>query len=330
MCFKDIYKFDKERLMKDLYKRPVLYVLAFFSLTLAAFAQEERKETLINMQTIPLDGVETLTITCRDDVLVLLESKNGKVVVKEYRDESQKQDKTQGSNTLSYTTVDNSVLGITVRTTTRTVPFQNNGYTEVYIPPSFLGSFKFTAESSVIRSEVNLNSGREVDIAVTNGDLDLKQVSAERINITMSAGSFRAERLAGAEITMRHSAGPIEIGEVAGLLSLEALSGPIKVKGLTGGGSITTRAGTIDIVLRNAIEDFSCSLTNGSINIAIPQDLSYNLDAEAKSGAVTITPPGGGSPFRVPGSIQWTFGNEAEITLAAKVSTGSIAIGPEK
>jgi DUF4097 and DUF4098 domain-containing protein YvlB len=312
-----------------MYKGLVLAVLGFSFLASAVFAQEERKETLVNMQTIPMDGVETLTITCRDDVLILLESKNGKVVVKEYRDENQNQDKKQGANTLSYTTINNTAEGITVRTTTRIVPSQNDGRVEVYIPPSFLGAFTITAEGSEIRSEVNLNSGRQVDITVTNGDIDLKQVSAAQINITMSAGSFRAEKLTGAEITLRHSAGPIEIGEVTGLLTIEALSGPIMVKELTGSGSIVTRAGTIDVGLRDAMGDFSCGLANGGINIVIPQDLSYNLDAEATSGMVTITPPGGGSPFRIPGSIQWTFGNKAEITISAKVSTGSIAIGPE-
>jgi hypothetical protein len=96
---------------------------------------------------------------------------------------------------------------------------------------------------------------------------------------------------------------------------------------LAGGGSITTQAGAINIALINATQDFSCALNTGTINIATSSDLSYNLDAEVKSGLVEVTPFGGGGPFRIPGSIQWTFGNKAEITIAARVSTGSITVG---
>jgi DUF4097 and DUF4098 domain-containing protein YvlB len=175
---------------------------------------------------------------------------------------------------------------------------------------------------------MNLDSGRQVDITITNGDLELKRVSAERINIAMSSGSFLAEKLAGAEINVRHTSGRIEIGEALGRLSIEALSGPITVRELTGGGSIVTQAGTIDVGLYDVMDDFSCALTTGNITIVTPSDLSYKLDAEAKSGTVTITPPRGGSPISARGSVQRTFGAEADITISARVLTGSVAVGP--
>jgi DUF4097 and DUF4098 domain-containing protein YvlB len=324
----------KNMYIKNMYKRPMFYILVpviFFFSTAMVFAQEDRKGTLINMQTIPLDDVETLTITSQAGFLILLESENDCVVVKEYRDDNGKRNNTPTVDVRPFTSIISSDIDpnveVTVESVVRIMPFQADGRIEVYIPASYRGVFQLTATGGMIRSEMNLNSGRQVDITVTNGDLELKRVSAGLINIAVSSGSFQAEKLAGAEINIRHTSGRIEIGEALGLLSIEALSGPITVWKLTGGGSIVTQAGTIDVGLYDAIDDFSCILTTGSITITTPSDLFYNLDAETQRGAITVTPPGGISPISTHGSVRWTFGKEGNITISAKVSTGSITIG---
>jgi DUF4097 and DUF4098 domain-containing protein YvlB len=323
--------------MKGLYKQRMLYSTLIFSFVAAsAFAQEDGKAALVNMQTIPMDGVETLTITSRADLLVLLESENDSVVVKEYRDDSRKRDKERSKNQVDnrpFTSIldpgAESGFKVTIESSAaRIAPSPDGGRIEVYIPASYRGAFQITADGGVIRSEMNLDSGWLVDITVTNGDLELKRASAGRINIAVSSGSFLAEKLAGSEIALRHTSGRIEIGEALGRLSIEALSGPITVRELTGGGSIVTQSGTINVGLRDAMDDFSCALTAGSITITTPANLSYKLDAEAESGTVTITPPRGGPPISAHGSVKRTFGAVADITISARVSTGSIAIGP--
>jgi hypothetical protein len=301
-----------------------------FCLTVTAVFAQEEKNILVNMKTIPMKDVETLTINSCAGLLILLESKNNSVVMKEYQDESGK-NTSQGNP--SVTSVINSEVDadtgyeFTIETVTRVSPFPIGGYTEVYIPASFRGAISIIAEGGIVRSEVNLYSNRQVDISITDGDLELKQVFARQIKIAVSSGSFQAEKLSGTEISLHHTSGLIDIGEVRGRLSVEALSGPITVRELTGGGSIVTQAGTINVGLRNAMDDFSCALTTGSITITTPSDLFYNLDAEAKSGAITVTPPRG-TPIKAYGSVQWVFGSEADVTISTRVSTGSITVGP--
>lgn len=319
--------------MKRMYVQPVLYVLVIFSfVTAAVFAQENSEAVLVNMQTIPMDKVETLSITSRADFLILLESENNNVIVKEYRGGGRNQDKKQNADNYPVVSIINSDAGseyeITIESTVRVTPSPSGGRIEVYIPASYWGAFELTAAGGLIRSDVNLDSGRQVDIRITNGDLELKRVSAERINISVSSGSLTAEKLAGAEINVRHTSGRIEIGEALGMLSIEALSGPIAVRELTGGGSIVTQSGTIDVGLRDVMADFSCAITKGNITIITPPDLSYNLDAEVKDGKVTVTPPGGGSPINALRSIRWTFGEKADVTLLVRGSDGSVVIGP--
>jgi DUF4097 and DUF4098 domain-containing protein YvlB len=312
----------------------MFYILIIFCLNGAVvFAQEDPQGTLVNMKTIPMSEVETLTINSRADLLLLLESRNDKVVVKEYQDDSRNQNNSQNVDTPSINSIVSS-LGLDseyeyiIESTTRISPSPIDGYIEVYIPPSFRGAFSITAEGGIIRSKVNLYSDRQVDITITNGDLELKQVSARQINISVSSGSFQAENLTGGGINLRHTSGSIEIGKARGRLSIEALSGPITVRELTGGGKIVTQAGSIDVGLRSMTADFSCALTTGSITIITPPDLFFNVDAEAKSGMVTVTPPRG-SPISTPGPVHWNFGEEAAGVISAKVSTGSVAIGPD-
>jgi hypothetical protein len=316
--------------MKYLIK-PVCVLVVFFFVTAAVFTQEDGEAVLVNMQTIPMDKVETLSITSRADLLVLLESENSNVIVKEYRSENQARNKTQNGNYPVVSIINSGAdpgYEITIESTTRIAPSPSGGRIEVYIPALYWGAFELTADGGLIRSEVNLDSGRQIDITVTNGDLELRRVSAERINIAVSSGSLTAEKLAGAEINLRHTSGPIEIGEALGMLSIEALSGPIVVRELTGGGSIVTQSGTIDIGLKDAMADLSCAIAKGNITITTPPELSYNLDAEVKDGKVMVTPPGGGSPINALSSIRWTFGEKADVTLLVRGETGSVIIGP--
>jgi DUF4097 and DUF4098 domain-containing protein YvlB len=312
----------------------MLYILVIFCLNAAAvFAQDVQQGTLVNMKTIPMKEVETLTINSRTDLLLLLESHNDKVVVKEYQGDSESQNNIQNFDTPSIKSIVSS-LGLdaefdyVIESTTRITSSPIDRYIEVYLPTSFRGAFSITAEGGIIRSEVNLYSDRQVDITITNGDLELKGVSARKINISVSSGSFQAEKLTGKEINLRHTSGSIDIGVAQGQLSIEALSGPITVGELTGGGSIVTRSGSIDIGLRNMMADFSCALTTGNITITTPPDLFFNVNAEAKSGTITVTPPRG-SPISTSGPVQWNFGEEAAGAISAKVSTGSVVIGPD-
>ncbi|MDR0377170.1 MAG: DUF4097 domain-containing protein [Spirochaetaceae bacterium] len=318
--------------MKARYIRLLVFILVVFTLNVtAAFALEDQKAALVNMKTIPMGEVETLVINSSAELLVLLESKNSSVVIKEYQDESRKRDNNQNGGNRSFTSIIQSdsddEFEYIIESITRTPSSPTDGYIEVYIPSAFRGAFAITAAGGIIRSEVDLNSARSVDITITNGDLELKQVSAGEINIAVSSGSFQAEKLIGTEINLRHTSGSIEIGKAQGVLSIEAVSGPITVRELIGGGNIVTQAGTIDVGLRNAMNDFSCALSTGTITITTPVDLFFNLDVEAGSGSITVTPPRG-TPITTQGAAQWNLGAEADITISARISTGSVTIGP--
>ncbi|MDR3130123.1 MAG: DUF4097 domain-containing protein [Treponema sp.] len=318
--------------MNYIYNRPGLAGMTLLFLTMAVFAQEAKKETLVNMQTIPMDGVETLVIKSQAEFLVLLKSGNDSVVLKEYRDDS-REDGNQTAYTPPLTSIVNNVFDsgfdVTIKSTTRSMQPQTGDFMEVYIPASYKGNFQLTAEGGIIHSKTDVDVAGQVDIVIANGDLELRRISGGRINISMSEGSFKAEKLTGAEINVRHTSGSIEIGAAQGLLSIEALSGPITVRELDGGGSIATQTGSIDVGLRNVTNDFSCVLTMGSVNITTPPDMSCNISAEAQNGTVTVTPYGGKSPISAQSFfMRRPISRGPDITITAKVLAGSITIGP--
>jgi DUF4097 and DUF4098 domain-containing protein YvlB len=183
------------------------------------------------------------------------------------------------------------------------------------------------AGGGTIRSEVNLDSGQQIDISINSGNLDLKRVSADRINITMTSGAIRVEKLAAATISVRSTSGMVEIGEALGVLSIESFSGPIVIRQMTGHGNVSTQSGSIELGLRKMMGDLSCAVTTGNISISTPRNLSYNLDAEIKGGVISIIPPDGASPINSPGIIQRAFGPYPDITITARVFTGAITVG---
>jgi DUF4097 and DUF4098 domain-containing protein YvlB len=197
---------------------------------------------------------------------------------------------------------------------------------EVYIPKSYRGALLLNGGEGTIRSEVNLDSGQQIDIYLTSGNLDLKRVSADRINITMTSGTIRAEKLAAAAINVRNTSGMVEIGEALGALSIESSSGPIVIRQMTGYGSVTTQSGAIELGLRKMMGDLSCAVTIGNINITTPRNLSYNLDAEIKGGVISVMPPDGAYPINSPGAIRQAFGPYPDITITARVFTGTITV----
>jgi hypothetical protein len=304
--------------------------LLLFLIGTVVFAQEQAAQTNGNAEETPartqifsMENVGSLAINYQADFIVFLESENEDLVVKEYLGQSQ--DGNSGVRS-PYAEITNSGQGVAVQGSARSVTSTTGTRLEVYIPQSYRGAFLINSGGGTIRSEVNLDSGQQIDITINSGNLDLKRVSAGRINITMTSGTIRAEKLAAAHINVRNTSGMVDIGEALGALSIESSSGPIIIRQVTGYGSVSTQSGTIELGLLKMMGDLSCAVTIGNINITTPRNLSYNLDAEIQGGMISVIPPDGTYPINSPGAIRQAFGPYPDITITARVFTGTITV----
>jgi DUF4097 and DUF4098 domain-containing protein YvlB len=102
------------------------------------------------------------------------------------------------------------------------------------------------------------------------GSIEIRQISAGRINLDSSAGSIKGEDLKG-DVTAHSSAGSIKLTNIEGKMDL------------------TSSAGSVDVQVKAITRDITASSSAGSVRIVTgqqPESLQLNLQTSA--GSVNI------------------------------------------
>jgi DUF4097 and DUF4098 domain-containing protein YvlB len=287
------------------------FLWVFLFAAAAAFAQELPQG---NTQEVSLNGIESIVIDYQVSTIVFLENDDDTLLFTDYLVE----DVDDG-----YTDISRSGRELTIEGSGGT------GRVEVYLPKSYEGSIQLLSTDCAVRFDLDLENVRDLEISLTNGNVEIRQITAEWISITVSSGYIKARRLAAKDIQIKNTSGLVEVDEAEGCVTIECFSGPIRVKNLAGEGSFSTQSGTIDVEVRHsdAIGDLLFSVTTGTINIRVPRSLSFILDAEVSLGEVII-PTGGRTGFGGRNSAKQSFGDSPEVTITARVYTGTITINP--
>ncbi|HLJ85201.1 MAG TPA: DUF4097 family beta strand repeat-containing protein [Candidatus Angelobacter sp.] len=133
------------------------------------------------------------------------------------------------------------------------------------------------------------NIGGEVHASSGSGDLKITSVKGS-LNAGTGSGSIHAIGIGGA-ITASTGSGSIDVEQVApGNVKVESGSGGIKVRGLKG--SLRADTGSGDIRAEGEpTGDWRIGAGSGSIDLKIPSQSSFNLDARTSSGRLTVNHP---------------------------------------
>jgi hypothetical protein len=301
--------------MKNLfYLKRNLLLTVFFLTAVLVFSQNW---PLVNSQTFSMEDIDSLVISYQADSIIFLESSDSNLMFKEYLDQNIEN---------AYSMVTQSGRTLTIEGSMGPRRSTGNAWVEIYLPPSYRGLFRLTASGGMIRSDINWESDRQIDITLIRGNLELRRVAAERINITISAGSIRAGRLAGKEIRVRNTSGSIDVNESSGTLDVESSSGPLAIRNMTGKGNFRIQSGNVDIGLREASGDLAFSVTSGSFNLALPRGLPFNLNAESRGGMIHVQAFGETSDVFAGNRTIRPFGPSPKITIAPQVVSGVITI----
>jgi DUF4097 and DUF4098 domain-containing protein YvlB len=85
-------------------------------------------------------------------------------------------------------------------------------------------------------------------------------------------------------------------------------------------------SGRLNITLEEISGDISYTVSSGSINLDLPADSSFNLDAETSSGSINVSDRDGAIHIRNRSSVLRPIGNNPLYTLYARTTSGSINI----
>jgi DUF4097 and DUF4098 domain-containing protein YvlB len=137
--------------------------------------------------------------------------------------------------------------------------------------------------------EVTAPRGVRVTGHSGSGDVTLSDIAA--VSLDVGSGDMRVRRVSG-DVAVSAGSGNIELSDIAGSAAGRTGSGDVRVAGVAGTTAIETGSGNIDgRDLRGSRTTAHTGSGNATLALAAAQD----VDAEAGSGDVRITVPGGQS-----------------------------------
>jgi len=262
---------------------------------------------LVNSQIIEMDLVKTLSILYNSDNIVLLESNDNNLVLKEYMTRNRAK---------YYAEIEKSENSITIHNGKR--PWLIRTRIEVYIPRIYKNNLTVNLRSGNITIN-NISSG-DIFVEVTSGNIKLNNCQG-KLNIANRSGNVEVSNFLGeGQINVR--SGNITINNCQGKFNVTDKSGIIEANSFLGEGFFNVGSGIINFTVNDIAGNISLSSTSGNINFLIGSNISFILDAEVRSGNIRIPNLG----RLVNAKVQHNIGTEPVYTLLVKCGSGNINI----
>jgi len=255
------------------------------------------KLELINSQTLDMNSVETLNISYYSDNIVLLESNDSNLILKEFMTRNSPKYFANINNSGGVLTISNGERPWLIRTRI-----------EIYVPKIFTDNLIFNLKSGNLTSNYNMNH-TSINLTVSSGNMNIKNISSENILVNVYSGN-------------------IKINSCQGKINAVNRSGNITVDNFSGCGIFDVNSGNINLNVNNIIEDLFLSANSGIINLMINENISFILDADVRSGNIRIP----NLKTQTNTKAQHIIGSNPIHKISAKCSSGNINIlkGEEK
>ncbi len=132
------------------------------------------------------------------------------------------------------------------------------------------------------------NIGGRADLDTVSGDLVLKRASKGAECGTVS-GDLRVSDLSG-EVFLKSVSGDVYAVNIKGSIGAEAVSGDLELTGVAEADSVRAKTVSGDIVFRGSINRagrYDLKSHSGDVEMVIPPDSAFDLEAETFSGRIT-------------------------------------------
>jgi hypothetical protein len=337
----------------------VLFLLAGFTCLSAREALP-----LVNTETISLEGISALSIAYGHGDVILRESDSDSLVIREYMNKD---------NPRYHAEISRNAGTLRLRGGKRPwfFGFLIQSRAEIYLPPSFRENLRISNSSGNLSGDVDLRAYKTIDVSVGSGSVLLNRLSGETVSIrvasgglnvagiegysfvSVSSGRLEINELAGPEHRIKVSSGRTRIGALEGNAKIEISSGSITVEknrgridldissgsvmmeNFSGEGNFELSSGNLDLDARELTGDLRFRLSSGDVDIQLPAELAFHLDAVTNSGVVRVN-EGGVETLRVSGnsSVLRPIGPAPDPaaaspgirTIYARTSSGNITI----
>jgi hypothetical protein len=271
---------------------------------------------LIKEQAFTLAGINTISISYGSGKIIFMEGQEGRLSFKEYLN---------SGNEKYFARASASGGKLDIERGSRPLFRHLRARLEVYLPPSFAGSYRIRLGSGSLEADTDINA-ETANINVSSGTLRLQKITAEKIRLRASSGSIHAAGLYG-ETDIELSSGSLFLDALTGgEHHVHLSSGSAKISGVSGKGNFSASSGNITLEAVELSGDLAFELSSGSLHLTLPKDAAFNLDAETSSGSVNVNSSGDTYIIKGRSSVLRPIGENPEFTVFAKLSSGNITI----
>ena len=284
-------------IMLSVFTTSIFFVMVYSMSTNRRKVAQQYKGDLVNSQSVDLTGINSIEIQCYQEDVYFDSSDSEAFIINEYRSLA------ADSGELATVIVEGDRLIITGRDAG--VPNSKKYYRreEFCIPASFKGVLSVEVTSGNIYSNVDLNN-EYVKASSDSGDIRLKEVIAQEIEVSTSSGLVAVDKAEGrrrfhsvsgyikisagsgdSEITT--TSGGITMTNASGALEINTSSGGLLVTSVKGGGSIKTNSGRIDCTLQEITSGVLLSSSSGDIVLQVNDNADFQFEAVSERGNIT-------------------------------------------
>lgn len=294
---KEIWGFDSEDRLSDKVGNMVRNFSDVASgLVMGIFNKNNSKDIhLVNKITVPLDGVEKIKINYLSESIVLKQSLDGALLVREFMNREEPE---------LFAEVKQNSEEIQIRHGRRKGFFLQSRI-EVYIPEDWKGTLIVSNISLDITSSCDWNLSSFIAKSV-GGSIAVKSVIADSVKLFSSVGS-------------------LVTSYIAGNMDLNTSNGDIKVQKAEGSGVFGSNSGDIKINFDKVTGAVRLSSETGEIHLHISEESDFQLDAVSVTGGI-FSPFVDGGDHPLQNRVHGTWGKFPYQDVEISTTTGNIFI----
>lgn len=150
---------------------------------------------------------------------------------------------------------------------------------------------------STVNGDITIDGGLrcgELKATTTSGDLELNEISCNRIELRSTSGDIQGHDLDGV-LRAETKSGDIELEGICGRCELFSASGDVRFTGQSKEMSCTSTSGDVELDLENLPEKIKGSSISGDCEIRVPTEQGFRISYKTVSGKfMTNLPLAGG------------------------------------
>lgn len=236
--------------------------------------------SMVNQISFDLNDISEISISYDEENISFFESDEDELLIQEYMSDDKES---------YYAKVNQKDDSISISEGGK--PFFSgdfNRYIKVYLPSDYKNYLKVTTTDGEIDFSEICIQVNSLYAESTSGKITINESTAENIHLATTSGKINCDTVSAEDIKVTSTSGNVKFKELNGKVNYTSTSGSLTVDSAKGcGGSYKAEnSGKLKVNYDELNGDLYMFNKNDSIDLKLPEDLSFEFEATTKNGSV--------------------------------------------